>query len=233
MITVIIPTLNEKKNINKISVKLNKIKIISEVIFIDDNSSDGTFAEIKNIKYKKFKGFLRNSNYKDLSKSVMLGSSKARNSILMVMDCDLQHDAKYINRMWKVFKTSECDILIASRFFAKNFFGNIGFLRSFISKSAISIINFVFGSKSTDPLSGFFICKKNLIVKYKKNFYSKGYKILFDILYNGKKNMNCKDFPIIFKKRRFENSKFNIRIVKIFLGQMFYTKFLVKIKDIL
>ena len=107
------------------------------------------------------------------------------------------------------------------------------FFRSFISKSAIFIINFIFGFKSSDPLSGFFICKKYLIVKYKKNFYSKGYKILFDILYNGKKTIFCKDFSIIFKKRRFENSKFNFQIIKIFLCQMFYSKFLVKIKDIL
>ena len=233
MITVIIPTLNEKKNIKKISTKLNKIKIISEVIFIDDNSSDGTFEEIKKIKYAKFKGILRSSKDKDLSKSVILGSSKAKNNILMVMDCDLQHDVKYINKMWKIFKISKCDILIASRFSTRYFFGNISFFRSFISKSAIFIINFIFGFKSSDPLSGFFICKKYLIVKYKKNFYSKGYKILFDILYNRKKTIFCKDFSIIFKKRRFENSKFNIQIIKLFLYQMFYTKFLVKIKDIL
>ena len=47
MISVIIPTLNEKKNILKIANKLNKIKIVSQVIFVDDNSIDGTFAEIK------------------------------------------------------------------------------------------------------------------------------------------------------------------------------------------
>ena len=58
-ISVIIPTLNEKKNIFKISERLNKVKIISEVIFVDDNSTDGTFKEIKKIKLKKFKGFLR------------------------------------------------------------------------------------------------------------------------------------------------------------------------------
>ena len=96
MISVIIPTLNEKKNIKRISSKLNNIKIISEVIFIDDNSSDGTFKEIKKIKNKKFRGYLRKSNDRDLSKSVILGSSKAKNKILLVMDCDLQHDVKYI-----------------------------------------------------------------------------------------------------------------------------------------
>lgn len=228
MISVIIPTLNEKKNIKRISSKLNKIKIISEVIFVDDNSIDGTFKEIKKIKYKKFKGYLRKSQDKDLSKSVILGSTKAKNNTLLVMDCDLQHDVIYIFKMWSIFKKSKCDILIASRFLEKNFFGNIGFFRSFISKLAIFIINLIFGKKTSDPLSGFFICKKYLINNYKNNFYSKGYKILFDILYNGKNTLFTKDFAIKFKKRRFEKSKFNTQIIRLFLGQMLHTKFLVK-----
>ena len=53
MITVIIPVLNEKKNIYKISKSLKKVKIINEVIFVDDNSSDGTFEEIKKLIEKK------------------------------------------------------------------------------------------------------------------------------------------------------------------------------------
>jgi len=52
-ISVIIPTLNEKKNIKRIAKRLDKIKFIKEVIFVDDNSVDGTFLEIKKIKKKK------------------------------------------------------------------------------------------------------------------------------------------------------------------------------------
>ena len=50
MISVIIPTFNEKNNIFTILSKLQKIKIISEIIFVDDDSRDGTYSEI--IKYK-------------------------------------------------------------------------------------------------------------------------------------------------------------------------------------
>ncbi len=228
MITAVIPTLNEKNNIYKISRKLHKIKIISEVIFVDDNSQDKTYEEIKKIKSKKFRGFLRKSKKKDLSKSVVLGVSKARNKIILVMDSDLQHDANYINEMWRKFIQNDYDIIVASRFLEKNFFGNVGFLRSLISISAISLINLLFGKKTSDPLSGFFICKKSLINKYKSRFFLKGYKILFDILYNGKKNILTKDFGIDFKKRKFDQSKFNFHIIRLFLDQMIYTKFLDK-----
>lgn len=228
MISVIIPTLNEKKNIFKISERLNKVKIISEVIFVDDNSTDGTFKEIKKIKLKKFKGLLRKSRKKDLSKSVVLGVTKAKNKVILVMDSDLQHDVSYIKNMWNNFNRDDYDLIVASRFLNKNFFGNIGFIRSFISISAISMINFLFGKKTSDPLSGFFMCKKILIDKYKSRFFLKGYKILFDVLYNGKKNLLTKDLSIHFKKRKFEQSKFNFYIIRLFLDQMIYTKFLDK-----
>ena len=144
------------------------------------------------------------------------------------MDCDLQHDANYIKKMWKIFKLKKLDLVIASRFEKKSYYGNLGFLRSLISKLAINIINIIFGKKTSDPLSGFFLCKKYLISKYKKRFFGKGYKILFDILYNGKKNLQIFDQEIIFKKRKYENSKFNFRIILLFFVQIIYTLLLVK-----
>ena len=68
MISVIIPTYNEKNNIFKILSKLKKIKIISEIIFVDDDSNDGTYNEIIKYKTKIIKGYLRKSSIKDLSK---------------------------------------------------------------------------------------------------------------------------------------------------------------------
>ena len=64
MISVILPTLNEKKNILLIYKRLLKQKIISEIIFVDDNSTDETFLEIKKIKNKKVNGYLRKAKKK-------------------------------------------------------------------------------------------------------------------------------------------------------------------------
>lgn len=230
MISVIIPTYNEKKNITKILYKLTKIKIVSEIIFVDDQSIDGTYQEIINLKSKKVRGFLRRANKKDLSKSVLYGIKKSKNETILVMDCDLQHDPNYIPKMWKNFKINNFDIVIANRFREQKVIGNLGFFRSFISMSTIFLINFFFGKKSLDPLSGFFLSKKDIILKYQKNFFSYGYKILFDIIYNGKKNINIGHQNITFNKRAYEKSKFNLRIISIFLRQMIYTKFVAKNK---
>ena len=228
MISVILPTLNEKKNILLIYKRLLKQKIISEIIFVDDNSTDETFLEIKKIKNKKVNGYLRKAKKKDLSKSVILGVQKSNNKIVLVMDCDLQHDVNYIQKMYINFTKSNCDVVVASRFKKKKILGNLGYFRSLISRLAIYMINTFFGKKSSDPLSGFFMCKKELIIKNKNLYFGQGYKILFDILFNSKENLKVVDQSIVFRKRDFEKSKFNLRIIWLFLRQMIYTILLVK-----
>ena len=79
MISVVIPTFNEKENIKKILVMLQEIKIISEIIFVDDQSNDGTFIEIKKFQKYNIKGYLRKAKKKDLSKSVLYEVKKSKN----------------------------------------------------------------------------------------------------------------------------------------------------------
>ena len=144
------------------------------------------------------------------------------------MDCDLQHDVRYINSMWKKYKKKKVDLVVASRFVKKSYSGNLGFIRSLLSNFAVTVIINIFGKKTTDPLSGFFLCDKKIITDHANQFFLKGYKILFDILYNGKKNLKVSDLEIVFKKRYSDQSKFSLRIILIFIKQMIYTKFLAK-----
>ena len=97
-----------------------------------------------------------------------------------------------------------------------------------LSRLAIFLISVIFGNKSSDPLSGFFMCKKELVNKNAHLYYAKGYKILFDILFNSKGNLKTIDYNIVFKKRNYEKSKFNLSIIWLFIRQMIYTILLVK-----
>ena len=100
MISVVIPTYNEEKNIQLIAKSLVNIKVISEIIFVDDNSIDNTTKEIRKINSNRIVLIERKKN-KDLSKSVYLGVSRSKNNFTLIMDCDLQHDCRYILKMWK------------------------------------------------------------------------------------------------------------------------------------
>lgn len=225
MISAIIPTFNEKKNIEALCKKLSCIRIVSEVIFVDDNSEDGTFKEIQkmSILNKKFIGILRDNKEKNLSASVLAGVFKAKNRLILVMDSDLQHNTSYILKMYQSFQKNSCDIVIASRFLNNNITGNLGLIRSILSNFCIFLINSFFKKKTSDPLSGFFLCKKSMIIKEYKKFYLRGFKILFDILYNGRRYARCEDIPIVFDKRKYEKTKFNYKIIIIFIKQLIYT----------
>ena len=225
MISAIIPTFNEKKNIEALCKKLNCIRIVSEVIFVDDNSEDGTFKEIQKMSNlnKKFIGILRNNKEKNLAASVLVGVYKAKNKLILAMDSDLQHNTHYIFKMYQLLKKTSCDIVIGSRFMNNNFSGNLGFIRSILSNLCIFLINLFFKKKTSDPLSGFFLCKKNMIIKEYKKFYLRGFKILFDILHNGNKHIKCEDISIVFNKRKYEVSKFNYKIGFIFVKQLIFT----------
>lgn len=223
MISIIVPTLNESKNIEKFINNLKKINFKYELIFVDDNSWDDTKKIIKKIKKKNIKFILRKNKIRDLSKSVMMGIEKSLYNYILVLDCDLQHDIQNANKMRKILIEKKMDLVVGSRFLNTKYSGNLGFFRSLFSLIFIIIINFLFKKKTTDPLSGFFICKKKIILLNKKKYFLKGYKILFDILYNGNHKLKISDVQIAFQKRNLGVSKLNLRIVKIFIDQLFFT----------
>lgn len=224
MISIIVPTYNESKNIHKFIRNIKKLKFNYELIFVDDNSNDNSYLIFKKIKNKKINFLIRKSPKKDLSKSVILGVQKAIYENIMVMDCDLQHSLKDANQMKKIYFKNKLDLVIGSRFFKKKYFGNVFFFRSIFSLLFIFIINLLFKKKTTDPLSGFFICQKKIILQNKKNFFNKGYKILFDIIYNSNSQLKIQDIQINFKKRIHGKSKLSLKIISIFILQIIYSK---------
>lgn len=231
MISILVPTLNEAKNLPKLIKKLNNFKYKYELIIVDDNSTDNTDQIVKKFLNKKIKFLKRVENNRDLSKSVMLGAENAKYKYVLVLDCDLQHDIADANLMFEKLLKYNLDIIIGSRFYKKKYSGNLGFIRSLFSLLFIFTINFLLKKKTTDPLSGFFICKKEIMFNNKANYFLKGYKILFDIIYNSSQNIKIKDIQINFGKRKHGKSKLNIRIVIIFIKQVFYTLKKISFRD--
>ena len=174
-LSIVIPILNEAKNINQLIPEINKIKKKInlnrlEVLLIDDNSHDN----IKNVvtrlkkKYSYLKLFIRKNKKKDLSKSCIEGFNKAKYKNILVMDGDLQHPPQYIEKMYNVFINQKCDFVIGSRDLLKRKNYGLSKIRRLFSIILIIMINFLLGNKTKDPMSGFFIFKKEIYTKNKK-----------------------------------------------------------------
>ena len=214
-LSIVIPTYNEKDNIFRILERLKKVlkSITYEIIFIDDNSPDGTAAVIKDcIKNSSKIHLIHRIGRKGLAGAVIEGVFAANADLVAVMDCDLQHDETKLLDMIDLFsKNNSLDIVIGSRFTETGEISEKAFskMRELGSKATTLIIKKVLNIASTDPLSGFFMVKKKSFLKSSENLQTQGFKVLADFLATSGKNIKIKEIGYSFKNRIAGESKMN------------------------
>ena len=222
--SIVIPTYNERQNIALLIEKISKNlkNFFYEIIVIDDNSQDGTKLVLKEIKSSKknFTFHIRKKEKRDLSQSLILGIKKTKFNNIIIMDGDLQHNPKYLPKIIRIFFKKKIDLLVCVRNFKKR--SGLSTFRYFGSLSLIIFINVFLGKKVSDPMSGFFIFKKQIYTSNKKNIYGKGFKLLFDLIYSSKKPFKIKEYMIIFNKRKNNKSKMNLKVICHILVAIFY-----------
>jgi dolichol-phosphate mannosyltransferase len=210
-ISIIIPVYKEFNNIEKLSLKIKKYLkgSIYEVIFVDDSSNDGSEKLLKIIKkkYKNFNYIIRKKE-RDLSQSCFDGIKKAKYNYIQIMDGDLQHNPKYIINLKNILLKEDSDLVVGGRDLITGYNPGLGFIRR-ISSIIIVFMFYLFGKKTIDPMSGFFLFKKKIYNQNKKYFFGKGYKILADFLFNSKTSIIVSDYIIIFDRRFKDKSKMN------------------------
>ena len=226
-LSIISPALNEEKNIEPLTLKIiehiKKTKF--EIIFVDDNSTDQSKKILLNLskKYKFFNPILRKKK-RDLTQSCFDGINKSKYKNILILDADMQHDPKYIPQMLKEFNKGQ-DIVIGARKLTSGKNKGLSETRRFASIFLIFFFK-IFNIQTKDPMSGFFLFKKDIYLKNKKRFFGKGFKILADILINSKTKLKAKDIPINFNRRYESESKMNTKILLILIN--FYIISLIK-----
>ncbi|MCK4589190.1 MAG: glycosyltransferase [Nanoarchaeota archaeon] len=211
--TVIIPTLNEEKNIGRLIDFLKNNYSGIRIIVADDGSSDKTIkiAEEK----KVFVLNRENKPIKGISAAVVDALKFVKTKSIIVMDADFQHPPEKVKEM--IEKLENYDLVIGSRSSVPK---NWGFLRKLQSKIANLLCNLRLGRKIKDSGSGFFGIKTNLFKKInKKNFELRCFKILFNILKNTKNiKIGCVYYD--FNLRQGGQSKISKKHVYYFLKNL-------------
>ncbi len=181
-VTVIIPTLNEEKNIERLITLLKKAYKGISIIVVDDGSKDNTQevakkagAEVIDRSQKQVHG---------LCISVIEGVQAAKTPIVIVMDGDMQHPYEKVREM--ITLLGHCDLVIGTR---EQVLSDWPLQRRMMSKIAILLGKcrlLLSGVYCDDIVSGFFAIKteifKEVIKKNYKKYEYKGYKVLFDTL---------------------------------------------------
>ena len=131
------------------------------------------------------------------------------------MDSDLQHDISNLNEIIKYLNT-EIDFVNGSRFLNNSFiFHNYlyNLFRINLSKAFIYLIKKILKVNLTDPLSGFFMVKRNIVIEYENKIYKNGWKIMLDIHLGTKNHIKFQEIPIKINKRLEGRSKINLKVV--------------------
>ena len=227
--SIVIPVYNEGRNLRilvpRIYKELKKFKF--ELIIVDDNSTDNTVKILKRFKKKNLRHIIRREE-RDLSKSCVLGFKKTRYKNIIVMDGDLQHKPSDIKKFLNIFYRNNPDIIVGSRDLFKVKKHNLSVLRLLASRILIIIVNLLLGKKTSDPMSGFFMFKKNIFIRSQKKLIKRGYKILLDLLYIKDQKTKVIDLKINFDSRIKGKSKMSIKIL-FYLVSMILKKFIVKV----
>ncbi|MDO8622729.1 MAG: glycosyltransferase family 2 protein [archaeon] len=221
-LSLIIPTYNEKENIQVLLDKLFSIlkqnKINGEIIIVDDNSPDETGKVVEDLK-KKHRNLriIHRPGKLGLSSAVLEGFSVANGDVLAVMDADLSHPAEKIPEMLDIIRKNEADFVIGSRYIKEGKIEGWNIKRLAMSKGAI-LLSRVF-TPVKDTMSGFFMIKKQCIQN--KELNPKGFKILLELIIKADyKNIN--EIPITFVNRTKGESKAGIKEIFYYLNNLIH-----------
>ncbi|MDH7508764.1 MAG: glycosyltransferase [Methanomassiliicoccales archaeon] len=216
--TIILPTLNESQNIIPMLETLNSLYPSAKILVIDDSSTDGTQAKVRDYAHIHNQVSLIERNIEDrgLTASVMDGILLSETPYFVVLDADFQHPPEAIKDIIYALREGN-DIVVGVR---KNK-RKLSFTRKISSWGAHCLASLYLRAKrkrrSRDTMSGFFggrteFCKKIVAENYEK-FERRGFKILFDILKFSPEWTKVSEIEFEFGERRGGSSKLDAKVV--------------------
>ena len=213
-LSVVVPTFNEQHNVplfyDGLCVALAGIDW--EVIFVDDDSPDGTHAIAKRIAARDDRvRCLRRVNRRGLAGACIEGILASSAPYVAVMDADLQHDEKTLPAMLEAAQGG-ATVVIASRYMEG---GGEDFTpgRRFISHMGTRLTRMIMRQEISDPMSGFFLLRRDDFEKVAPSLSESGFKILFDVLSRMGNDARCVDIPYHFRQRLHGESKLDVTVI--------------------
>lgn len=221
-LSVVVPTYCEAGNIASMISALDAALagINWEVIFVDDDSPDGTMSTIRSIGAHDGRvRALRRVGRRGLAGAVIEGMLASGADIVAVVDADLQHDEKLLPEMLRDIETGKSDIVIGTRY-DQTGDASEGFsaTRRVSSMLATTLTNMLLKTNVSDPMSGFFMLKRSLIDTIAPKLSPGGFKLLLDILASAPTGVRVSEKPYVFRPRKVGQSKLDGLVIADFLG---------------
>lgn len=219
-LTVVIPTFNERGNLEPLVARLERVLagIAWEAIFVDDNSPDGTADALRAIGRRDPRiRCIRRIGRRGLAGACIEGMLAAQAPIVAVMDADLQHDEGLLPQMLEAMGAG-ADVVVATRYAPGGDAEGFSAWRGRGSRLATTLAQRVLHVTSSDPMSGFFMLRRETVEQLAPKLSTQGFKILLDILATAKGRLKLTELTYSFGVRQSGDSKLDNRVLMDFLG---------------
>jgi dolichol-phosphate mannosyltransferase len=218
--TVIVPTLNEEQNVDKLLEQLFRVKndcrLDFDIIFVDSASTDNTCRKVERWQNGYPVALLSRKVNLGLADAVITGAKHAKNDCVVVMDADLSHPPGIIPELVQPVLEGSYDMVVGSRYVRGGAMPDWPLSRKLSSK--VATLPALLFCSIKDPLAGFFAVTRNLLTTLPGSV--PGFKIGLAILAENQSWLRVKEIPIVFRDRDFGESKMNRKVILEYFRQL-------------
>ena len=212
LLSVILPTYNERENVSVLVPRLLDIlrDVPCEVIVVDDGSPDGTADAVREMGAANTRvRLVERPGKAGLASAVFAGAAEARGRFVAVMDADLSHDPDLLPEMLARAENGS-DVVIGSRYVRGGAFAHQPLVRRLISRVLNTGVRVMLMLPQRDVLTGYALCRRELLTQMPTRHSSRGFKWLLELLavYGG---LQVHESPIVFQNRYAGASKADAR----------------------
>ena len=212
-LTIVVPTLEERDNLAPFLAALESVLtgIEYEVIFVDDDSPDGTADLARRIAQGDHRvRILERLGRRGLSSAVLEGMMASSAPYLAVMDSDLQHDETILPSMLRKLREERLDLVVATRLSGGGSMGEMSAWRRRLSEWGRSLSAAVCRTRLSDPMSGYFVVTREYAQEAARRTSGTGFKVLLDLVVSARHPPRFAEIPYRFRPRRHGQSKLDV-----------------------
>lgn len=220
-LALVVPTWNEAENIEPLYDRICSALDGRdwEMLFVDDDSADRTWARVEALSKRDPRvHLLRRIGRTGLASACLEGMSIVSAPYVAVLDADLQHDETLLGEMLETFHAHpETELVVASRKIGDASFGDMPRARVLISRLATTLTHLSIKSELSDPMSGFFMLRRELYLEVADRLYGQGFKLLLDICAAAGRTIALRELPYRMRARQAGKSKLGFQVILEFL----------------
>lgn len=220
-LSVVVPTFNERDNVTVLYRRLEAVLvgIAWEVVFVDDNSPDGTWDVVRALAQRDSRvRCIRRIGRRGLSGACIEGILASSAPYAAVIDADLQHDETQLPKMLSLLASGQADLVVGSRYIEGYKSEGFNKQRAGASALATELARKALRVEIADPMSGFFMVRRDRFEQLAPKLSVHGFKILLDLVASANGSLRAVEIPYTFGERQHGESKLDSMVALDFLG---------------